>query len=164
MRDRYIRHITLTTGHSRDSYRSEVSDAAVAVCRDLIARITAGAVAEPVQIPGVGEYYLSGRASGRCLLATVWSGRHAPSLHDPAVPAPLCTIGIASHSRCGASLWQMLHQHGETPVVTDPNRCPPEPWVAVALDAGIIEHQATAHWLGDFERCLAWAWCSQRLP
>lgn len=161
MTDRHIRHITLTTGHSRYSYRSEVSDQAVAVCRDLIDRIdriTSGAVAESVQIPGVGGYYLSGRASGRCLVGTVWSGRHAPSINDPAIPAPICTIGVASHSRCGAALWRMLHQHGETPVVTDADQCPPEPWVAVALDAGIIEHQDAAHWLGDFERCLAWAW------
>lgn len=158
MADRYLRHITLTTGHSRDSYRNEVSDEAVAVCADIIARITAGEISEPARIPGVGDYYLSGRASSRCLVATVWSGQPSPSLTDPSVPAPICTIGVAAHSRCGHSLWRMLHTYGETPVVTDTDRCPAEPWVGVTLDAGIVAHPEAAHWLSDFERCLGWAW------
>jgi hypothetical protein len=156
--DSHIRHITLSTGHSRDSYRSEVSDEAVDVCADLIARITADHTSEPVRIPGVGDYYISGRSADGCLLATVWSGQPVPSLHDPSVPAPICTIGVAARERHGDRLWRMLHQWGEMPIVTDPDRCPPAPWIGVALDAGIIAHLGAAHWLGDFERCLGWAW------
>lgn len=36
--------------------------------------------------------------------------------------------------------------------------CPGEPWCAVRLEPGIALYPETAHWLGDFERCLAWAW------
>ena len=149
---RYIRHVTLTTGHVRDSWRQEISDEAIRACQTLITQITAtvGALA---QIPGVGDYHLSGVASGACLVATVWSG--APSVC-------IATIGVAGHSRCGLHLWRELHRWGETPVVTDPDRCPTEPWVAAALDAGIARHPEAAHWLGDFERCLAWAWIERR--
>lgn len=145
---RYLHHITLTSGHSRRSYAGEVSPGAVAVCQDLIRRITSGETAESVEIPGTG-CYLSGRASSRCLVASVWY---------PGVAASLATIGVAAHSRCGATLWRQLHTWRQTPVVTDPLRCPPEPWVAAALDAGIEHHMEAAHWLGDFERCLGWAW------
>jgi hypothetical protein len=69
----------------------------------------------------------------------------------------IATIGVAGHSRCGATLWRELHRWGETPVVTDPEHCPPEPWVAAAVDAGITQHLEAAHWLGDFERVLGWA-------
>jgi len=145
---RYIRHVTLTTGHVRDSCRHEISDEALAACRDLLRQILAaeGALAK---IPGVGDYHLSGTAAAACLVCTVWSG--APSVC-------IATIWVAAHSRCGARLWRELHRWGETPVVTDPTCCPPEPWIAVALDTGIVQHPEAAHWLGDFERCLAWAW------
>lgn len=157
MEPRYLHHITLTTGHARRSYRREVSAQAVAVCADLVKKVATGA--DHVLIPGVYGYYLSGRSSGRCLVATVWSLQSSPSLTDPSSgQAPICTIGVAAHSRCGDKLWREMHRWGELPVVTDPERCPPEPWVAAALDAGALAHPDAAHWLGDFERCLGWAW------
>jgi hypothetical protein len=149
----FIKHVTLTTGHSRRSLAGEVAPEAVAVCRDLIRRITAGDVSESVRILAVGPYSLAGRKSGRCLVATVYAD--GPSSES------VCTIGVAAHSRCGAKLWRELHRWGQAPVVTDPDRCPPEPWVAAALDAGITRHPDALQWLGDFERCLAWAWMEE---
>lgn len=153
MREKFIHHITLTTAHSRKSYRNEVGDDAVAACRNLIDKIAVGEVSEPAKIPGVGDYYLSGRATSKCMVATVMSG--APSV-------VIATIGVALHSQCGARLWRELHTWGETPVVTDPNQCPPEPWVAAALDVGIAQHMEAAHWLADFERVLAWAFLERQ--
>lgn len=150
---RYIRHVTLTTGHTHDSYREDISEEALAHCQSLLAALRSATEGQMMPIPCVGEYYLSGQAAGACLVATVWSG-------EPSVC--LATIGVAAHSRCGARLWRELHRWGETPVVTDPERCPPEPWVAAALDTGIAHHPDAAHWLGDFERCLAWAWVIDR--
>lgn len=120
------------------------------MCADMIARITAGKVSEPAPIPGTQGYSLAGRASGKCMVATVWA--------DGPPSEVVATIGIALRSLCGAKLWRELHQWGETPVVTDPARCPQEPWIAAALDTGIVRHPDAAEWLGDFERCLAWAW------
>ncbi|MGH8519851.1 MAG: hypothetical protein ACREU9_00095 [Gammaproteobacteria bacterium] len=145
----FIRHVTLTTGHVRDSLPGEVSEEAIAVCRGLIEAF----IADPVRtapIPGPPGYSLGGRAASKsCLAATVWAGG----------PPSVCvaTIGVALHSRCGAGLWRELHRWGETPVVTDPERCPPEPWVAAVLNTGIAAHMDATEWLGDFERCLAWA-------
>jgi hypothetical protein len=144
----FIRHVTLTTGHTRESLPGEVSEDAIATCRGLIEAL----IAEPtrtVPIPSPPGYSLGGRTTGKCLVATVWAGGQS---------VLIATIGVAGHSRCGATLWREIHRWGETPVVTDPERCPPEPWVAAALDAGIARYSNAAHWLGNFERCLAWAW------
>ena len=148
----HIRHVTLTTGHARDSLAGEVSPSALARAQAIIVGFASGEVSEPTPVmPG---YSVTGRASGRCLVATVYADGPPSEL--------VATIGVATHSRCGASLWRNLHQWGRTPVVTDPTRCPPEPWVAVALDEGAAPHEDAMHWLGDFERCLAWAWVSAR--
>lgn len=146
----HIRHITLTTGHARTIRPGEVSPEAVATCRDIIQRISTGDVSEMIAIPGVGPYSISGRGSNKCMVATVWA--------DGPPSVAVATIGIAAHSRCGASLWRNMNQWGEVPVVTDPESWPQEPWIAVAMDAGIADHQDAAAWLGDFGRCLAVAW------
>lgn len=165
MAERYIRRITLTTGHVRDSYRTEVGPGIVEALRPLIERALTG---EHVQIPGVQPVHtITGGAHGRCVSLTVWAPPLSP-LAFPAArdvadrPVPIVEIGIAPHSRCGAVLWRSLHEMGERfggGVATDPERCPPEPWVAALLYGPLAEiYLDSMEWLGDFERCLAWAW------
>lgn len=151
---RGLSHVTLTSGHMRRSLRTEISAVAMAAFKDVIAQILSaeGALAP---VPGFPAYAVSGTAQRGCLVATVWSG--APSVC-------LATIGIATNKQYGALLWTELHRWGEIPVVTDPDRCPPTPWVAVALDRGILQHLDAAYWLGDFERCLGWAWIEYGNP
>jgi hypothetical protein len=73
---------------------------------------------------------------------------------------PVITIGIAAKSRCSAKLWQMLHNHAMPgiPVKTDINAPPSAPWCAARIEGGLAHYPGAAAWLGDFERCLAWAW------
>lgn len=149
MARRALYHVTLTTGHVRRSTRDEISPPALDHCRALLARVLAPDAPPQVILPALGDYTLGGRASGRCLVAIV----RAPHEHDP-----LATIGVATHSRCGARLWRELHTWGQTLVVTDPDRCPPEPWLAVTLDSRAVAHPEAMDWLGDFERSLGWAW------
>jgi hypothetical protein len=152
---RNIRHITLTTGHTRDSAPAEVPEHITEAMWPLIEHIAnSGANAETLPMADIGAalpgYSVSGRAEGRCLVATVWADG-PPSL-------VVASIGVALHSRCGSALWRGLHQWGTLPVVTDPEHPPAEPWVAAALDMGALQHPDCLGWLGDFERCLAWAW------
>lgn len=164
MAERYIHHITLNTGHARASYRSEIHPGVVEILRPLLERALTG---EHTPIPGVTPpHTLTGGVCGRCISLTVWAPPLSPLAFPGAAsvadrPVPIAEIGIAPHSRCGTRLWRSLHETGERlggGIATDIERCPPEPWVAAALDAGIAQHMAAAHWLGDFERCLAWAW------
>lgn len=51
------------------------------------------------------------------------------------------------------------------PVATDPERCPPEPWVAALLQPGAAFAGREAMMVfGDFERCLGWAFIERGAP
>lgn len=162
---RYIRHVTINSGDVRDSYREEIGEGITEMLWPLIDRALIG---EHTPVPGDVEprCTLTGGVYGRCCSLTVWG----PPLHPAAFPTaadisnrpvPIAEVGIAAHSRCGATLWRNLHamaaQQGAT-VATDATHCPPEPWVAALLHAGASIYIDAMSWLGDFERCLAWAW------
>lgn len=146
----YIRHITLTTGHSRDSYPEEISPEALAVLAPLVRRICAGTITYAVPIPGIGTgYSIAGRCANGAMTATIYA--------DGPPSEVIATIGVCADPRISATIWRALHQWGDTPVKTDPSSPPPVPWCAAALESAIARHMDAVEWLGDFERCLAWA-------
>lgn len=138
---RYIEHVTLTTGHQRRSWRHEISPEAMHVVSALLDAVLAEG---ETAIPATG-CTLTATADGRCMIATVWHER-----------APLVTFGVAAKSRCGVRLWTLLRHHAVVPLAEVER--PGEPWCAVRLEPGLALYPETAHWLGDFERRLAWAW------
>lgn len=145
--------MTLSTAYARDSYAEEIGDAALVVVADLLAAALDGG--EP-EIPGDTHprCTLTAQRRGRCLLATVWGPERAP----------LVTIGVAGHSRCGSPLWRILHGSATTPLATSAEDVPPEPWCAVRIEIGLAHYPSSAEWLGDFERCLAWSWLHRVTP
>lgn len=167
---RYLRHITLNTGHQRDSRKSEISDDALDACREIIESLVATGFAS---LPGPPGYSVAGIAGakttaeeifadavqrlvdlpipGRCLTAAV--------VRDDAPGRPLAIIAVADHQRCGAQVWANLRMVAEAYGMTPPTslRQPPTPWCAALLLPAIID-DSSLDWLGDFERCLAWAW------
>lgn len=137
----YLMHVTIDTGHGRRSYRDEVNDAVVTLLRQQIAEMLAGM---PVEThPG---YTLTGTSAGAALLATV-TGR----------VGALATVAVAANGKVSMRLWEELRNPppGMTPAVGDP---PQAPWCAVRLYPALKLDPEAAAWLGDFERCLAWAW------
>lgn len=144
----YIHHVTLQTGHVRRSERAGVSDEALDACGRLVA--TPGLV----RIHAVDGYgLLVHDPVGRCLTASVHQSR---SLILGDVSPPLATIGIATRSRCGSALWRRLHD-GRPELATSADAVPPTPWCAARLEPALADDPDAAHWLGDLERCLAWA-------
>lgn len=151
MTTRYVEHITLATGHTRRSPRSEVADEVVtALACSLRAAIAGAQVPVPYVTP---RCTLTATGEGRCLVATVWGGGD-----DRGRPVPLVTIGVATHARCGGQVWRLLHDHALLPPRTDRDRQPPAPWCAARLEPGVALHREVDDWIGDYERCLAWAW------
>src|SRR5690606_15382947 len=123
--------------------RSEIDDAAVAFFRRWLDNPASGELRLP---PNPDLYRMTAGRSSRCLHAAVWQGETI-----------LVSIGVAAHSRCGASLWRMMHD-SPYPLATSAEDRPPEPWIAARIEAGLALYPEAANWLGDMERCLAWAW------
>ncbi len=74
---------------------------------------------------------------------------------------PLVTLGVAKSSRQSAVLWPLMN--GPTmPVVKAHTKCPDAPWLAVAIWPTIVMHSEALEWLGDLERCIAWAWMESK--
>lgn len=78
---------------------------------------------------------------------------------EPGRPrSPLLTLGVCAETAESAALWQALHREATLPLATDPARPPAAPWCAVRIELGALPYLETMAWVGDFERCLAWAW------
>ena len=131
-------HLTLLTGHTRESPRSEVADHVIDVLRPWLAPGT-----HPItQVPG--GYSLVVPVVERGYLATVQQGR-----------VPIASIGVAADEGEAEIIWPALVELQRVvaePVATRPTTTP---WCAVAL---LVVSPAMSDWLGDFERCLAWAY------
>jgi hypothetical protein len=159
--DQYIWHISLNTGDTRQSWRHEIDQTLMPRIAQLLdaaldddardptpAEMDEHPLGTPIPrialpIPG---YYLSATGDGRCLLASV-------SASDETL---LVTFGVAAHARCGAGLWRVLT---EMPKLINPAPTRPQaPWCAARLQPGLVIYPSAAYWLGDLERCIAWAW------
>lgn len=154
---RYIEHLTLDTGDTRRCWREEVADDVLAMLRPLIARaIESG---RHVLLPDVVSPRATITAStgrGRALLVTVW----APPYEGHTARTPLVTLGVAPTSLASAELWRQMVPGGGEEQVPRP-AAPSVPWLAVKLHETATLWPEAMSWLGDFERCIAWAWVSQ---
>lgn len=151
MRDLY--HITLDTGDAAMIPASHVQPKTMAVMRGILATLSAGS---PAMLPVPGEWRVTaGQDAGRCLSAMVearigeeWVG--------------VVWLGVAQHSRCGASLWVDMHSLPISQPKTNADRQPATPWLASRMLPGsVLIHPQSMAWIADFEECLAWAWISQ---
>lgn len=146
MRGKFLHHLTMTTGHTRRSYRDEVADEAVDWARQAIRDAI---VSGHVPLPPMGPQWRLActREPSKALLCSVW--------RDEMVVA---TFGVAAHSRHGAKLWRALLETATRPIAV--TECPPEPWVAVRLELGaaaVADDQPDAlEMIADMERCVAW--------
>ena len=144
----YLNHLTLNTGHMRRSYRHEVTQDAIDHTQDLLADAIQAGCSVPMPVPGY-SLRVEPFGSRRAMIATVSRG-----------DVPLASLGVAS--RPAPAMWGQLvalqHQVWPDLAVLDQ---PPAPWcAAVLLPALALDHGASA-WIGDFERCAAWAWLKQ---
>lgn len=147
---RYLRHLTLDTGHQRDSYRDEVADDVVAMLRPLLERAVRG---EHVPIPGDIEpacTMTGGVGRDRALLLTI-CGPPTLGVDHP----PILQLGVAPSSLAGAALWREWFGTARD------DRTPAAPWCCVRIMPAMAVYPSAAEWLGDFERCAAWAWLAR---
>ncbi len=143
-----MQHYTLNTGHSRSSPRSEVRDDVIPIMAPLL---------EPGEhpVPWFGpDIRLVVPGGADAWLGTVYEWN-----------VPLVTIGIAATAQQANEIWPALESlylqlTDRPPFAGIDWRAPrqPErlPWVAAVIVGPMPAHVASM--IGDFERCLAWAW------
>lgn len=144
-----INHITLNTSHINRSSRADVCDASLDTLRPwLAAAILSG---KPEHLPGaLAHYRASAMLDGGALVVTVYAAERAGV--SRVKPMPLCVVSVAQDRQ--PSLWGLLNDlHGQRGAPE-----PEAPWCAVALLPTLADDMQAARWLGDFERCIAWAW------
>lgn len=145
-----MQHLTLDTGHTRVSFIGEIADEALAAVSPLVAP---GRHLLPVDMGGWPTPSVQVTSQPGAALATVFRGR-----------APLVMIAVAADEPGGDMLWDVLVAGAATIARRDPTLAPMPPrpsavpWMAVRLLPGMLRYPEDAHWLGDFERCWAWAW------
>jgi hypothetical protein len=155
----YINHITLSTGHNRRSPRSEVGDDTLALLHPwLTAALNSGDIV-PLPVPSLAHFGV--RAIKEVGLVVTIYGPNGP--HTPGKPhrgewMPLVTLGVAQRSREAGDLWAMLVANFGARAGL---KAPATPWVAVALHPSASGYPEALDWLGDLERCIAWAWITR---
>lgn len=147
-----MEHITLNTGHSVPSQKSEVADEIIAlVQRELLPRAE-------FAIPGVG--------AGWCVKLSRRDTASVFSIYY--FGTPVVTCGLAIDAQASDLVWpELKHLHSLargclTKIPSDwriESRQPRSvPWLGVVLLPTVtIVPPEDMDWLGDFERCLAWA-------
>lgn len=155
----YINHITLSTGHCRRSPRSEVHDETLDILVPWLNQARSSGDIVPLPVAPL-SHFGARVIKDIGLVVTIYGprGPHTPGQPHSGEWLPLATLGIAQRSRESADLWASLQANfGGKPGVT----APATPWVAVAIHDTIGGYLDALQWLGDLERCIAWAWVTR---
>lgn len=155
-------HLTINTGHSNFSPRDEVDQKILAWCQDVALETVAANTGQAINLPRMPDYFLTAAAEGSGLIATAWKKLPQEMAVAGTDKMPLVTWGVAVEKDSDSHIWDiLLNEAKQFESITGkvsakkPDRTP---WCSVLLLPTIGYDPDSAHWLGDLERCLAWAW------
>ena len=140
-----MNHYTLNTGHSRQSPRSEVADHVIEICRPLL-------MPGEYVMPNDPHYTLAVPRMCHGWAGTVRRG----------TDRPIVTFGCADTIEAAAEIWPELEAlylrlTDKRPFAGADFAAPSQPALPWCAAMTILPDPAM-DWLGDFERCMAWAW------
>ena len=156
----YINHITMTTGHLARTSRGDVPPEVTALLAPWLQGLVSTGKAAPLPVPGLAEYSAQALLQDGALVVTLYApaGPYQPGKPNGGEVMPLITMGVAQRSRHAAKLWDALCAAVPSRPKMD---MPATPWLAVITYPTLAAHLGAAGWLGDFERCIAWAWITR---
>lgn len=155
----HIQHLTLSTGHVARIQRGDVAGETLGRVAPWLAALVESGQSTPLPVSDLAHFSAVAFVADGALVITICGV--APTTGRMAgVAPPLVTMGVAKRSRHGAALWPLLHA-APMPQVKPALQQPAEPWCAVAIWPTITRHLDAMAWLGDLERCIAWAWCTR---
>ncbi len=130
---KYFNHITIDTGHSRHSYRDEVSEGVIATMTDWVRRMK-----KDDEIINIYDNYTCQLLHINSKMADFMVG-----IDNDGVEYDVLRFTICLHSRYKQRAWHTVDGKGKAPQT---------PFIAVKFINVLFVEPA----LSDFERCLAW--------
>jgi hypothetical protein len=158
----YIAHLTLATGHATRIQRGDVTGETLARVGPWLAVLVESGRPAPLPVSELAEYSALAAMIDGALIVTI-SGPAPVDGPMAGKAPPLVSIGVAERSRHGGALWPLLTGPVMPPAKPGLQR-PREPWCAVVLWPTLALYPSASHWLGDLERCIAWAWAERAKP
>lgn len=154
----YINHITMSTGHIARTSRADVADDTLALLVPWLQSVVASGKIVPLPVEPLSHFGAMATVQDGALLCTIFSpaGPHKAGQPYTGESWPLVTLGVAQRSRHSNKLWPLMAAKFGARVIA-----PAPPWCAVAVLAPLAAYQSASEWLGDFERCIAWAWITR---
>lgn len=155
-------HITISTGHTNQSRRNEITDDIVIFMKDWFNTSIPRSNPEGADISLINDIpYCPGfcaifKPINDSLLVTIIHIDHITHIGTPCI-----TFGISENTLNGKYVWEFLHgdQPQTFPTRTDKNTQPKTPWCAARFDEGFNALSVEdSMWMGDFERCVTWMW------
>ena len=156
----FINHITLNTGHVARTKRADVAPDVTALLANWLPGTINSGRTHALPVPSLSHFGAQVLVHDGALVVTVVApvGPHQQGQPFAGKTMPLVTFGVAQRSRQGALLWDMLTSaFGSVAGLQQPGT----PWCAVAVHPSIAAYDGPVDWLGDFERCVAWAWLTR---
>ena len=156
----YLNHLTLSTGHLARTQRSDVAPAVTKLLAQWLPGTINSNRAHSLPVPALSHFSAQVFVQAGALVVTVSApvGPHEQGKPHAGQTLPLITLGVAQRSRQGADLWASLTKAFDTARGLE---MPGAPWLAVAVHPGVLVYGGPVEWLGDFERCVAWAWLTR---
>lgn len=156
----YLNHITLNTGHLARTSRTDVAPAVTQLLASWLPATLNSGKYHHLPVPELSHFSAQIFVQDGALVVTVSAsvGPHQQGKPHNGQTMPLVTFGVAQRSRQGAPLWSMLVKaFGCVAGLQQPGT----PYCAVAIHPRIAAYKGATGWLGDFERCVAWAWITR---
>ena len=156
----YLNHLTLSTGHLARTQRADVAPAVTELLAGWLPGTIKTGRSHPLPVPTLSHFSAQVFVHAGALVVTVSApvGPHEQGTPHIGQTVPLVTFGVAQRSRQGADLWASLTKAFLTARGLE---MPGAPWCAVAVHPSIAAYAGPVEWLGDFERCIAWAWITR---
>lgn len=154
----YITHITLNTGHTSRIQQGDVSGETLARVGPWLSALVDSGQPAPLPVAALSQYTALALVLDGALVVTI-SGQVLTSGPMAGKAPPLVSVGVAKKSRHD-HLWGLLTGPVMPPSAPGIKR-PQSPWCSVVIYPTIAMHTDALEWIGDLERCIAWAWCSK---
>jgi len=153
-----INHVTLNTGHNCKSPRSEVSNKTI----EIISSWLDGAIKSNINVclptSDLKNYTAYATEAEDGLMVTI-SGNSKQILGGE--PVPLVTMCVVNQEHKENDVWQLM-TGPHMPKVARGVVCPEKPYLGVSIWPMAFLYFEALEWLGDLERCIAWAWLERK--